>query len=69
VDDRTATAVIRVVTAIWAVNVIFGMFEVGGYKPSESINAVFTGIVGGAFAVRAYATNKNGGPKDKDDAP
>lgn len=52
-NDKTANIVIGVVTAIWAGNVIAGMFQLNGYQPSEGINAIFTAIVGGAFAIRA----------------
>jgi hypothetical protein len=61
VSDKTANIVIGVVTAIWAGNVIVGMFGVAGYQPSEGINAIFTGIVGGAFALRARNRNGDGG--------
>lgn len=63
-NDRTANIVIVVVTAIWAGNVIVGMVSVNGYQPSEGINAIFTAIVGGAFALRARnKSNGDGGGK------
>lgn len=52
-SDRTANIVIGVVTTIWAGNVIVGMLAWNGYQPSAGINAIFTTIVGGAFALRA----------------
>lgn len=61
--DRTANIVIGVVTTIWAGNVVAGMFALNGYQPSEGINAIFTAIVGGAFALRARNRNGDGGQK------
>lgn len=61
--DRTANVVIGVVTTIWAGNVVAGMFAWNGYQPSEGINAIFTAIVGGAFALRARNRNSDGGEK------
>lgn len=64
VSDRTANIVIGVVTTIWAGNVIVGMLALNGYAPSEGINAIFTAIVGGAFALRARnRSNGDGGEK------
>jgi len=64
VSDRTANIVIGVVTTIWAANVIVGMFGISGYQPTEGINAIFTAIVGGAFALRARSKgNGDGGEK------
>ena len=53
ISDRTATVLIGVITAIWALNILAGMAQLNGYQPSESINGVFMAIVGGAFALRA----------------
>lgn len=61
ISDRTKTVVIAVITTVWAANILAGMFELNGYKPSESINGIFLAIVGGAFALGA----KNNG-KDND---
>lgn len=52
ISDRTATILTYVVTGIWVINIIAGMLQVNGYHPSESINGIFMGIVGGAFALR-----------------
>lgn len=57
--DRTATVVIAVVTAVWAGNILAGMFRINDYAPSESINGIFMAIVGGAFALRARAAKKD----------
>lgn len=59
VNDRTATVVIAVVTTVWAGNIVAGMFSINGYAPSESINGIFMAIVGGAFALRARARDKD----------
>lgn len=56
ISDRTATVVIGVVTAIWAVNILAGITQVNDYQPSETVNGIFMALVGGAFALR----NKSG---------
>jgi uncharacterized membrane protein len=53
--DRTATVVIYVVTGIWALNILAGMFAWNGYKPSTEINGIFMVVVGGAFVARTRA--------------
>lgn len=53
ISDRTANIIIGVVTSIWVVNILAGMFEVNDYQPSETINGIFMTIVGGAFVLRA----------------
>lgn len=50
--DRTASIVIYVVTAIWAGNILAGMFKLNGYQPSSEINGIFMAVVGGAFLAR-----------------
>lgn len=55
IGDRAANVIIGVVTAIWAGNIVAGMFEINNYQPSESINGIFMTIVGGAFILRARA--------------
>lgn len=54
ISDRTATVLIYTVSGIWVLNVLAGLFEFNGYQTSESINGIFTLIVGGAFALRTY---------------
>lgn len=61
ISDRTRTIIIGVVTSVWATNFGAGLL-VSGYKPSESINGIFMGIVGGLFAMSARSKNN-----DKDD--
>ena len=64
-NDKTANAIIGVVTVVWAVN--FGArFAVVDYQPSESINAIFMAIVGGVFALKSRGAG-NGGGKGKSD--
>lgn len=53
--DRTASIVIYVVTAIWAANILAGMFKLNGYQPSSEINGIFMAVVGGAFLARTRA--------------
>ena len=56
ISDRTATVIIGVVTVIWALNIVAGMTSWNDYQPSESINAIFMAVVGGAFALRGKST-------------
>lgn len=57
-SDRAANVITGVVTAIWAANVVAGMFAINGYQPSEGINTIFTVIVGGAFVLRHKAKDE-----------
>lgn len=59
ISDRTKTAVIGVVTVIWAGNILAGMFQLNGYQPSESINGIFLAVVGGAFALGAKSNKSD----------
>lgn len=58
ISDRTRTIIIFIVTAVWAINFIAGV-AVHDYKPSESINGIFMGIVGGLFAISARSKDKD----------
>lgn len=51
ISDRTANVLIGVVTAMWAVNLLAGMFQINDYQASESVNGILA-VVGGAFAFR-----------------
>lgn len=65
ISDRTRTAVIVVVTTVWAANFLAGVL-VPDYKPSESINGIFMAIVGGLFALGARTeSKKNDGGDDE----
>lgn len=57
-SDRSVTAIVGVVTVIWAANVIAGIAS-HDYRTPESINAIFVTIVGGALTYKARS--KNGG--------
>lgn len=59
-SERTRTIIIFIVTAVWAANFAAGLW-IDGYEPSESINAIFMGIVGGLFAWGA----RGNGNKDR----
>lgn len=61
ISDKTATIVIAVVTTMWVLNLVVGMFGINSYEPSESINGIFMAIVGGAFALRAKNKDSGGG--------
>ena len=52
-SNRSATVIIYVVTAIWAFNIVAGMFTFTGWQPSSEVNGAFMLIVGGAFVARA----------------
>lgn len=55
-----ATAIIIVVTVVWAIN--FGaQFIIEGYSPDVAINGIFMAIVGGALAL----SRRNGGSGSK----
>lgn len=58
ISDRTRAVIIYIVTAIWAANFLAGVL-VETYKPSESINGIFMGIVGGLFAISARSKDKD----------
>lgn len=47
---RNRTIVIAVVLAVWVANFVATIF-VTDYRPSESVNAVFAAVIGGAVAV------------------
>jgi ABC-type branched-subunit amino acid transport system permease subunit len=63
ISDRTATIIIAVVTVIWAANIIAGMVRLNDYQPSESVNAIFMAVVGGAFALRGKGHGGDGDHK------
>lgn len=59
ISDKVATIIISVVTTVWVLNLLVGMFGFNNYEASESINGIFMAIVGGAFALRARGNNKD----------
>lgn len=59
ISDRSANAIIGVVTGVWVVNLVAGMIPWLNHEPSEAVNGAFMLIVGGAFALRARS--KSGG--------
>jgi uncharacterized membrane-anchored protein YitT (DUF2179 family) len=58
-SERVRTAIIAVVTTVWAVNFVAGL-TVADYEPDQAINAIFMAIVGGLFALGARH-NSGGG--------
>jgi RsiW-degrading membrane proteinase PrsW (M82 family) len=64
VDPRLANVVIAVVMAVWVIN-FAAQFWVQDYHPEPTIHAIFTAIVGGAFALK----KKNNNNKDRGDRP
>lgn len=56
-SERARSAIITVVTVIWAANFAAGLL-IETYEPDQSINTIFMAIVGGLFAL---------GVKDNDD--
>lgn len=51
-SDRAANWVIGTVTAVWALSMVAGMFQINGYRPSDLIHGVFMSVVGTAFLAR-----------------
>jgi len=45
----TRTIVIGIATGVWSLNALGGLL-IGGYKPSESVNAIYMVIIGWLFA-------------------
>ena len=66
ISDRVATIIIAVVTTVWVMNLVVGIFGLNNYEASESINGIFMAIVGSAFALRARG---NSDKKDGDNRP
>lgn len=60
VNDRTASIIIWLVTTVWAINFLAGLFQFKGYQSDQAINGIFMGIVGGLFALKARHGSKNG---------
>jgi hypothetical protein len=60
ISDRAATTVIYVVTTIWAINILAGMFSWNDYKPSTEVNGIFMAVVGGAFIARTRSRSGGG---------
>jgi hypothetical protein len=58
-----ATAIIVVVTLVWAVN-FAAQFIVANYSPDVAINGIFMAVVGGALALSRRDKNED---KKKDD--
>jgi hypothetical protein len=50
ITQRVRTAVLIIVTIVWALNFAAGIW-VEHYKPQESINGVFMIVVGAVFAL------------------
>lgn len=59
ISDKLANILIAVVTAVWVLNLVVGMFGINDYEASETINGIFMAIVGGAFALRAKGNGDN----------
>ena len=53
ISDKTRTALIWVVTAVWAANFGVGLIPPLDYEPDQTINGIFMAIVGGLFALGA----------------
>jgi hypothetical protein len=62
-----ATAIIMIVTLVWAVN--FGaQFIVDSYEPDVAINGIFMAIVGGALALSRRDNKGAKNAEEKDEA-
>lgn len=60
-NSKIRNVIIIVVTGVWVTNFVL-VATVDTYNPSEAINAIFMGIVGGALAYGAKEKPEN---KDK----
>lgn len=49
-SERVRTAIIVVVTAVWAANFAAGLL-VPDYEPDQAINGIFMALVGGLLAI------------------
>lgn len=63
ISDKSANAIIVVVTAVWAGNIVAGMIPFLDHEPSEAINGIFMAIVGVAFAARAKRNGNGSDPE------
>jgi hypothetical protein len=59
-----ATAIIVIVTIVWAVN-FAAQFVVDDYSPDVAINGIFMAVVGGALALSRRGKGDKPGEKDK----
>jgi hypothetical protein len=57
VGDRARTAVILVITAVWALNFAAGVF-VSTYKAPPEINSIFMGTVGALLATAPIGSRR-----------
>lgn len=51
--------VIRLVSGVWALNLVAGMVPALKFEPSEAVNGIFMAIVGGLF-VAGKAQKRDG---------
>lgn len=65
VGDRARTAVILVITAVWALNFAAGVF-VSTYKAPPEINSIFMGTVGALLATAPIGSRRR---EDRDRPP
>ena len=62
ISKRTANVLIFIVTGVWLVNFLAGVF-IDSYTPAESINGIFLAIVGGLFALKGQKSDDDDRPK------
>jgi hypothetical protein len=63
-----ATAIIVVVTIVWAVN-FAAQFVVDNYSPDVAINGIFMAVVGGAIALSRKDSKSVPPPDSKEEDP
>lgn len=65
-NDKTRTVIVYVVATVWAGNFLASAF-LPGYRPTESINAIFLVVVGGLFAFHGAGRGNDRSDRKKDD--
>lgn len=65
-SEINKSSIIRVVTGVWAANILAGMIPQLNYEPKESINGIFMAIVGTVFVASRSGKNEEEKDTDKD---
>lgn len=69
IPKPVATAIIIIVTLVWAVN-FAAQFVIEDYSPDVAINGIFMALVGGALALsRRENKPDSGSPGDEEEDP
>lgn len=69
ISNRTLTWVVCVVTTVWVLNIV-AVFLYHHWHPVESVNGIFTAVVGGSVAMRVKVQkDKEKKEKENGDLP